>query len=123
MNGVERLDVRDRAVQREPLVGGAHPVDRDQPRLVMAVMRLHHEMGHAARDRVDDDVREFAERPVRACNDTAELELHTDDQSSRRDAATSCATGEKAAHSDQKTGTSNTATTPNSTSIGSPSFQ
>ncbi|HMJ36668.1 MAG TPA: hypothetical protein VK501_22375 [Baekduia sp.] len=42
----------------------------------MTMVRLHHEVRDAARNRVDDDVGEFAERRVRAMNDAAEPEPH-----------------------------------------------
>lgn len=42
----------------------------------MTTVRLHHEVRDTARNRVDDDVGEFAEGRVRAMNDAAEPEPH-----------------------------------------------
>ncbi len=61
MHRVERLDLGDRAVQRDLVAGGARSLDGHEPRAVVAMARLHDEMRDAARDRVDDDVGEFAE--------------------------------------------------------------
>ena len=76
MHRVERLDVGDRAVERDSVAGGARPLDRHQPRTLVVLVRLHHEMRHATCDRVDDDVREIAERSVGALDLAAELKPH-----------------------------------------------
>ena len=66
----------DRAVQRDAVAGSARSLDRHEPRAVVTTVRLHHEMRHAARNRVDHDVGEFAERRVRAMNGAAKPEPH-----------------------------------------------
>jgi hypothetical protein len=72
----ERLDVGDRAIQRDAVFGGAGSLDRHKARAIVATVRLHDEMRDPARDRVDDDIGEFAERRVRTTHHAAELKSH-----------------------------------------------
>ena len=74
---LEGLDVGDRVVQREPVVRGAHALDRDEPRLLAVTMRRDDDVGDAARDRVHDDVHQLSERRVRAPHAAAEIQPHT----------------------------------------------
>src|SRR5436190_8483130 len=51
-------------------------LDRHQPRLSLALLRLDDEMRHALLERVDDDVRQLAVHPVGAADTIANLEAH-----------------------------------------------
>ena len=80
---LERLDIGDRIVQREPVVRGADAVDRDEPRVLMVTVRRHHEMRHTTRDRIHDHVGDLSEGRVRALHAAAEIEPHTRRRSPR----------------------------------------
>jgi len=76
---LEPLHVTQSAFQLDlaPLVVSAlRQLDGHQPRLSHAVLRLNHEMRHPLLERVDDDVRQLAVRPVGAADAITQLEAH-----------------------------------------------
>jgi len=76
LNRLELTEISDRAVERDPGVRSfmrLRTVDRDKPREVVATMWLHDQMGHAPSDRIDDDIRQLAEGPIRAVDCATEI--------------------------------------------------
>ena len=58
------------------VVSALRQLDRRQPPLSIALLRLDHQMRHALLERVDDDVRELAVHPVGAVDAFADLKAH-----------------------------------------------